>query len=151
MVATRTEVDDLLDRALSHSTAEATEALYIGQDAALTRFANNRIHQNMREHDAQLQVRVIDRERIGVASTNRLDEAGIRGVVERAARSPSVRRRTRAPRSFPNPTAAATIRSSGSCPPRRRPAPSGAPRAPGPSSPRARGWASRRRARSRRR
>ena len=75
MVATRTEVDDLLDRALSHSTAEATEALYIGQDAALTRFANNRIHQNMREHDAQLQVRVIDRDRIGVATTNRLDEA----------------------------------------------------------------------------
>jgi PmbA protein len=98
MVATRTEVDDLLDRALSHSTADATEALYIGQDAALTRFANNRIHQNMREHDAQLQVRVIDRERIGVASTNRLDEEGIRGVVERA--------RAIAERSAPNPRAA---------------------------------------------
>jgi predicted Zn-dependent protease len=98
MVATRTEVDDLLDRALTHSSAEATEALYIGQDAALTRFANNRIHQNMREHDAQLQVRVVDKERIGVASTNRLDEAGIRGVVERAAAI--------ADRSAPNPRAA---------------------------------------------
>jgi predicted Zn-dependent protease len=98
MVATRTEVDDLLDRALSHSTADATEALYIGQDSALTRFANNRIHQNVREHDAQLQVRVIDGERIGVASTNRLDEAGIRDVVERAAAI--------AERSEPNPRAA---------------------------------------------
>jgi PmbA protein len=98
MVATRTEVDDLLDRALSLSTADATEALYMGQDAALTRFANNRIHQNVREHDAQLQVRVIDGDRIGVASTNRLDEAGIRGVVERATAI--------AERSAPNPRAA---------------------------------------------
>jgi predicted Zn-dependent protease len=98
MVATRTEVDDLIDRALAHSTAEATEALYMGQDAALTRFANNRIHQNVREHDATLQVRVIDRERIGVASTNRLDEAGIRAVVQRAAAI--------AERSAPNPRAA---------------------------------------------
>lgn len=84
MVAT-TDVRELLDRALRHSTATATEALYLGQDAALTRFANNQIHQSMREHDATLQVRVIDNDRIGVASTNRLDESGIRDVVERAA------------------------------------------------------------------
>ena len=74
MVATRNEVDGLLDRALTHSTAEKTEALYIAQDAALTRFATNQIHQNVREHDASLQVRVVDGERVGVASTNRLDE-----------------------------------------------------------------------------
>jgi PmbA protein len=98
VVATRSEVDELLDRALAHSTTEATEALYLGQDAALTRFANNRIHQNVREHDGQLQVRVVDRDRIGVASTNRLDEAGIRGVVERATAI--------AQRSNPNPRAA---------------------------------------------
>lgn len=97
MVAT-TDVRELLDRALRHSTATATEALYLGQDAALTRFANNQIHQSMREHDATLQVRVIDADRIGVASTNRLDEAGIRDVVERAAAI--------AARSEPNPRAA---------------------------------------------
>jgi PmbA protein len=98
MVATRTDVDEILDRALTHSTAEATEALYMAQDAALTRFANNRVHQNVREHDATLQVRVVDGERIGVASTNRLDEAGIRDVVQRAAAI--------AERSSPNPRAA---------------------------------------------
>lgn len=97
MVAT-TDVRELLDRALRHSTAGATEALYLGQDAALTRFANNQIHQSMREHDATLQVRVIDDDRIGVASTNRLDESGIRDVVERAAAI--------AARSEPNPRAA---------------------------------------------
>ena len=98
MVATRTEVDALLDRALAHSSAGATEALYLAQDAALTRFATNRIHQNVREHDATLQVRVINGERIGVAGTNRLDEGGIRDVVERA--------RAIAERSEPNPRAA---------------------------------------------
>ena len=84
MVATAAHIDGLLDRALRASTAEATEALYLGEDSALTRFATNRIHQNVREHDATLQVRVIDRDRIGVASTNLLDEGGIRDVVERA-------------------------------------------------------------------
>jgi PmbA protein len=98
MVATLDEVDALLDRALAHSTSEQTEALVIAQDLALTRFATNRIHQNVREHDANLQVRVIDHDRIGVASTNRLDEAGIRDVVERAAAI--------AARSAPNPRAA---------------------------------------------
>ncbi|HUF06263.1 MAG TPA: TldD/PmbA family protein [Candidatus Binatia bacterium] len=98
MVTTRDEIDALLDRALAHSSAEQTEALYLAQDAALTRFANNQIHQNMREHDATLQVRVIDRERIGVASTNRLDEDGVRSLVELAVAI--------AERSAPNPAAA---------------------------------------------
>jgi predicted Zn-dependent protease len=98
MVATRDEVETLLDRALAHSTGDGTEALYLGQDAALTRFATNRIHQSVREHDAQLQVRVVDRERVGVASTNKLDEHGIRSVVQRAAAI--------AVRSAPNPRAA---------------------------------------------
>ena len=98
MVATRDEVETLLDLALAHSTSDGTEALYMAQDAALTRFATNRIHQSVREHDAQLQVRVIDKERVGVASTNRLDDEGIRGVVERATAI--------AQRSSPNPHAA---------------------------------------------
>jgi PmbA protein len=98
MVATLNETDALLDRALAHSTAQHTEALVLAQDLALTRFATNRIHQNVREHDATLQVRVIDNDRIGVASTNKLDEAGIRDVVSRATAI--------AERSAPNPRAA---------------------------------------------
>ena len=98
MVATRDDVATLLDRALALSEAPQTEVVYLGQDSALTRFATNQIHQNVREHDASLQVRVIDEDRIGVASTNRLEEAGIRDVVERAAAI--------ARRSAPNPRAA---------------------------------------------
>ena len=98
MVATLDETDALLDRALAHATSQHVEALVIAQDLALTRFATNRIHQNVREHDATLQVRVVDHDRIGVASTNKLDEAGIRDVVERATAI--------AERSAPNPRAA---------------------------------------------
>jgi PmbA protein len=85
VVTTRDEVDALLDAALGHSDAEQTEVLYFGGDEALTRFATNQIHQNVREHDASVQVRVIDAQRTGVAGTNRLDEVGLREVVARAA------------------------------------------------------------------
>ena len=98
MVATADEIGAIFERALRASTAEQTEALYLAQDAALTRFATNRIHQNVREHDATLQIRVIDRDRIGVASTNLLDDGGVRDVVERAIAI--------AERSAPNPRAA---------------------------------------------
>jgi len=105
MVATHDEVGTLLDRVLAHASADATEVIYFGQDAALTRFATNRIHQNMLEHDASLQVRVIDGERVGVAATNRLDEAGIRAMVERAAAI--------AERSEPNPRASVLVEPDG--------------------------------------
>jgi PmbA protein len=95
----RDDVEALLERALAHADGMETEALFYGQDSALTRFATNQIHQSVREHDASLQVRVIDRERVGVASTNRLDEQGIRSVVERV--------RAIAERSAPNPAVAA--------------------------------------------
>ncbi|HSK92788.1 MAG TPA: TldD/PmbA family protein [Candidatus Angelobacter sp.] len=82
----RTEVRALLDRVLSFvGEGRRAEAVYFGRDAALTRFATNRIHQNVREHDASVQVRIVEDERVGVASTNRLDEAGIRDMIERAA------------------------------------------------------------------
>jgi PmbA protein len=98
MVATRDEIDELLDAAMIHSTAEQTEVLYFGEDSALTRFANSQIHQNVRQHDRSVQVRVIDRQRVGVASTNRLDRGGLRAVVQTAI--------SIAERSAPNPQAA---------------------------------------------
>jgi PmbA protein len=85
MVAGLDEIDALLDRAVAYSEAEDTEVLVLAQDSALTRFATNQIHQNVREHDANLQVRAITGDRVGVAATNRLDDAGIRDVVARAA------------------------------------------------------------------
>jgi PmbA protein len=84
VVAARDRVDEMLDAALALADGEQTEVLYLGGDESLTRFATNQVHQNVRSHDATVQVRVIDRQRTGVASTNRLDEAGLRDVAERA-------------------------------------------------------------------
>ena len=81
------------------------EAFYMARDAALTRFAGSRIHQNVSEHDATLRVRAVDGQRSGVASTNRLDSDGIRDVVARAV---DVCRRAAAnPQAAPLPAAEA--------------------------------------------
>lgn len=80
----RVEVERLLDRVLQHSEAQQTEVLYLANDDSLTRFANSQIHQNVAEHDRSVQVRVINDQRTGVASTNRLDEDNLRKTVERA-------------------------------------------------------------------
>ncbi|HEX6128409.1 MAG TPA: metallopeptidase TldD-related protein [Candidatus Limnocylindria bacterium] len=79
-----TRADEVLD-AVMRSLPVDGEALYMARDAALTRFAGSRIHQNVSEHDATLRVRAVDGARSGVASTNRLDGAGIAEVVARAA------------------------------------------------------------------
>jgi predicted Zn-dependent protease len=78
-------IGQLLDRVLQLAPAGGTEALYTARDQALTRFANCRIHQNVSDHDASLRVRLVDGDRTGVASTNRLDAEGLREVVARAA------------------------------------------------------------------
>ncbi|HLK51387.1 MAG TPA: TldD/PmbA family protein [Bryobacteraceae bacterium] len=60
------------------------EAIVAGGSHALTRFANNTIHQNVAERTAHLSVRALIDGRTARASTNRLDGAGIRDVVEQA-------------------------------------------------------------------
>jgi PmbA protein len=74
----------LLDRVLERVGSGEAEAVYIARDAALTRFANSQIHQNVAEHDATIRIRTVIDGQTGVASTNRLDEAGLKAVVERA-------------------------------------------------------------------
>ena len=56
------------------------------EDAALTRFANSEIHQNVAETNAHLSLRFVIGKRVGVASTGRLDAEGLRTVAETAAR-----------------------------------------------------------------
>jgi PmbA protein len=61
------------------------EAIVASGTSALTRFANNAIHQNVAERSSQLSVRLLIDGRTARASTNRLDDASIRQVVEEAA------------------------------------------------------------------
>jgi predicted Zn-dependent protease len=59
-------------------------ASLIAHDAALTRFANNAIHQNVAEVDATLTLRAFVGRRVGTASTNDLTDAALERAVERA-------------------------------------------------------------------
>ena len=60
------------------------EAIVSQDTQALTRFANNAIHQNVAERSTQLSVRAVIEGRTARATTNRLDRAGIRDVVAEA-------------------------------------------------------------------
>src|SRR5581483_3109427 len=51
---------------------------------ALTRFANNTIHQNVAERTSYLSVRAVIDGRTARATTNAMDAASIRAVVEQA-------------------------------------------------------------------
>jgi PmbA protein len=77
---TRKITDAILKRC-GKNPAELTLMVF---DAALTRFANNIIHQNVTERDAEVTLRFFVGKQIGTASTNRLDQAGLDELVERA-------------------------------------------------------------------
>lgn len=87
MVATRWDratIETLVGRALAQVQDGEAEVLITARDAALTRFANSRIHQNVAEHDATVRLRIVHEGRTGVASTNRTDADGLRDVAARA-------------------------------------------------------------------
>jgi predicted Zn-dependent protease len=72
-----------VDAARALGVAEV-EAIVAGGDDALTRFANNAIHQNVAARDVNLSVRPVIDGRTARATTNRLDPEGIRNVVAEA-------------------------------------------------------------------
>jgi PmbA protein len=80
-------IQEITHTILSLSSAHQTEVLILASDSALTRFANSTIHQNVAETDAQVRVRVVlgdGAARVGVASTNRLDDQALEQVLETA-------------------------------------------------------------------
>ena len=78
------ELKRFMDGLLQRSTAEQTEVMVTEWDSALTRFANNGIHQNVAERNAQVRVRVVKDGRTGVASVNQMDERAANDVLRRA-------------------------------------------------------------------
>ncbi len=69
------------------SAADETEVYLEASRSALTRFANNIIHQNVAEEGIQVSVRALAEGRTARASTNKTDEAALRRVAERAVQS----------------------------------------------------------------
>lgn len=78
------KVFELLHRALHLSPAEQTEALFIGFEEGLTRFANNEIHQHVAETHHALILRVAVGKRVAALSTTRLDDEGVQAALEQA-------------------------------------------------------------------
>jgi predicted Zn-dependent protease len=72
---------DIFDRIRKFSSADEVEVLFSGGKFALTRFANNTIHQNVAEENYAVSVRTAFGGRTARASTNKLDDESLRRVV----------------------------------------------------------------------
>ena len=77
-------VKELTDGILARSTADQTEVVVLAGDEYLTRFANSTIHQNVAETDTEVRIRVVLGNRVGVATTNNLDDEALTRTLENA-------------------------------------------------------------------
>ena len=84
------EARELAKRVVALTAADEAEVLVAAESSALTRFANNRINQNVAEHNAEVSIRAVLGKRIGVASTNRLDDESLRTAAEAAVRAAAI-------------------------------------------------------------
>jgi predicted Zn-dependent protease len=73
---------DIFSRIRKHSTADEVECLFYGGRSALTRFANNTIHQNVAEENYGVSVRTVFGGRTARATTNRFDDQSLKDVVK---------------------------------------------------------------------
>src|ERR1700686_3912130 len=81
---TKEQASDVFERIKKLSTADEVEVLFSGGRFALTRFANNTIHQNVAEGNHVVSVRSVFGKKTARAFTNRFDEESLRQVVRSA-------------------------------------------------------------------
>ncbi|HEY6764004.1 MAG TPA: TldD/PmbA family protein [Candidatus Sulfotelmatobacter sp.] len=79
---TQEKAGDIFDRVRKFSMADEVEVFLSGGRFALTRFANNTIHQNVAEDNHTISVRTAFGKRTARASTNKFDDESLRRVVE---------------------------------------------------------------------
>src|SRR5579863_1786153 len=78
---TQGQAGDIFDRIKKLSSADEVEVLISGGRFALTRFANNTIHQNVEEENHVVSVRTAFGGRTARATTNKFDDESLRRVV----------------------------------------------------------------------
>ena len=78
------KLSEIANQVFSFSKADQIEVIISHTESALTRFANNQIHQNVAESNAQVRVRVVYGKKIGVASSNDLSPDALKRIVETA-------------------------------------------------------------------
>jgi predicted Zn-dependent protease len=75
------QAGEVFDRIRKLSSADEVEVLFSGGRFALTRFANNAIHQNVAEQNHGVSVRTVFGGRTARATTNKFDDDSLRQVV----------------------------------------------------------------------
>ena len=100
---TSEQAADIFDRIRRFSSADEVEAIFTGSRFALTRFANNAIHQNVEEENSIVSIRANFAGRTARATTNQFDEESLRRVV--AASENLAKVQTPDPDLLPMPTA----------------------------------------------
>lgn len=83
---TKEQAGDFFDRIRRFSSAEEVEAIFTSSSFALTRFANNTIHQNVEEENSVVSIRTNFGGRTARAATNQFDDASLRRAVAASER-----------------------------------------------------------------
>src|SRR5437762_1554122 len=78
---TKDQAAGVFERIRKYSSADDVEVLFYATNNALTRFANNVIHQNVAEDNVVASVRTAFDGRTARATTNKLDDDSLRRVV----------------------------------------------------------------------
>ena len=81
---TKEQAGEVFDRIRKLSRADEIEVLFSGGKFALTRFANNSIHQNVAEENHTVSVRTVFGQKTARATTNKFDHESLRQVVKSA-------------------------------------------------------------------
>jgi predicted Zn-dependent protease len=98
-----TEMRRIADRVIAGSRADQTEVEVFWHNSALTRFANNYIHQNVELTDVDVRVRAVIGQKIGIASTNEISDEALVGVAAKAYEIAQHQRENEDFRSLPRP------------------------------------------------
>jgi len=87
------QTHDVFARIQKLSSADEVEAIIAGGRSALTRFANNTIHQNVAEEGYVISIRVALEGKTARATTNRLDDESLKRAVQSAEQIARVQER----------------------------------------------------------
>jgi PmbA protein len=78
---TKEQAADIFNRARRFSSADEVEAIFTSSRFALTRFANNTIHQNVEEENSVVSIRTNFAGRTARSTTNQFDDESLRRAV----------------------------------------------------------------------
>jgi PmbA protein len=80
----RDKIIKMLQNGLSYATADQTEISFIGGETSLTRFANNYVHQNVKETNTAIKVRSVFGQKVGTANGNSIDAESLKRLIAKA-------------------------------------------------------------------